>query len=54
LTEAHKAAIRVIRKIKYFVARRKFQVITLNTITCSLHSYIKQRTKHLFKLNSGS
>ncbi|XP_052086663.1 potassium voltage-gated channel subfamily KQT member 1-like isoform X2 [Mytilus californianus] len=25
LTEAHKAAIRVIRKIKYFVARRKFQ-----------------------------
>ncbi|XP_055955161.1 potassium voltage-gated channel subfamily KQT member 1 [Patella vulgata] len=25
LTEAHKTAIRVIRKIKYFVARRKFQ-----------------------------
>ncbi|KAK3098247.1 hypothetical protein FSP39_017599 [Pinctada imbricata] len=25
LTQAHKAAIRVIRKIKYFVARRKFQ-----------------------------
>ena len=26
LTEAHKTAIRVLRKIKYFVARRKFQV----------------------------
>ncbi|KAK3597281.1 hypothetical protein CHS0354_010909 [Potamilus streckersoni] len=25
LTEAHKSAIRVIRKIKYFIARRKFQ-----------------------------
>ncbi|ESO94861.1 hypothetical protein LOTGIDRAFT_80161, partial [Lottia gigantea] len=25
LTEAHKTAIRVIRKIKYFVSRRKFQ-----------------------------
>ena len=28
LTEAHKAAIRVIRKIRYFVARRNFQVST--------------------------
>lgn len=27
LTEKHKQTIRVIRKIKYFVARRKFQVI---------------------------
>ena len=26
MTEAHKSAIRVLRKIKYFVARRKFQV----------------------------
>ena len=26
LTEAHKTAIRVIRRIRYFVARRKFQV----------------------------
>lgn len=28
LTEVHKNAIRAVRKIKYFVARRKFQVNT--------------------------
>jgi len=29
LTEAHKTAIRVIRRIRYFVGRRKFQVISI-------------------------
>ena len=36
LTEAHKTAIRVLRKIKYFVARRKFQV-GLNKGFSSIH-----------------
>lgn len=38
LTEAHKTAIRVLRKLKYFVARRKFQVTT--------------KTRHLFILQN--
>ena len=33
LTEAHKTAIRVIRKIKYFVSRRRFQVC-LRSVPC--------------------
>ena len=32
LTEAHKTAIRVIRRIRYFVGRRKFQVISTQII----------------------
>ena len=32
LTDQHKAAIRVIRRIKYFVARRKFQVCVAFTV----------------------
>lgn len=32
LTEAHRSAIRVIRRIRYFVAKRKFQVWLINHI----------------------
>lgn len=50
LTDVHKNAIRAIRKIKYFVARKKFQVNILNisvelsrlkTMTCLLADAIQ-------------
>ncbi|KAL8595364.1 hypothetical protein ACOMHN_020117 [Nucella lapillus] len=45
LTEAHKTAIRVIRKIKYFVSRRRFQVTRLDQkmdkVLILLNNFIK-------------